>query len=82
MAATGLLGINPYQKGVAIDISSKPVNLAMQLEQKEAAKREALDKYFKDYEKSLNSAGMRAVDQDVFLGKISASKTILFTEQR
>ncbi len=74
MAATGLLGFNPYQKGVAIDISSKPVNLAMQLEQKEAAKREALDKYFKDYEKSLNSAGMRAVDQDVFLGKLAQAK--------
>ena len=34
MAATGLLGINPYYKGAAIDVS-KPVNLAIQLEQKE-----------------------------------------------
>ena len=69
MAATGLLGINPYQKGVAVDISSKPVNLAMQLEQKEAAKREALDKYFMDYEKTLNTNGMRPIDQNLFLGK-------------
>jgi len=74
MAATGLLGINPYQKGVAIDISSKPINLAIQLEQKEAAKREALDKYFMDYEKSLNPAGMRQQDQDVFLSKLSQAK--------
>ena len=74
MAATGLLGINPYQKGVAIDISSKPINLAIQLEQKEAAKKEALDKYLMDYEKSLNPAGMRSQDQDVFLGKLAQAK--------
>ena len=74
MAATGLLGINPYQKGVAIDIASKPINLAIQLEQKEQAKREALDKYFMDYEKSINPAGMRGQDQDVFLKKYGETK--------
>jgi hypothetical protein len=74
MAATGLLGINPYQKGVAIDIASKPINLAIQLEQKERAKQEALDKYFMDYEKSLNPAGMRQQDQDVFLSKLAQAK--------
>jgi len=74
MAATGLLGINPYQKGLAIDIASKPINLAIQLEQKEAAKKEALDKYFMDYEKTLNSVGMRKQDQDVFLGKLAQAK--------
>jgi hypothetical protein len=75
MAATGLLGFNPYNtKGLALDISSKPVNLAIQLQQKEAAKREALDKYFMDYEKSLNPAGMRGIDQDAFLGKLGEAK--------
>jgi len=74
MAATGLLGINPYQQGVKIDISSKPVALAMQIEQKEAAKRDALQKYLMDYEKSLNSAGMRAIDQDAFLGTLNQAK--------
>ena len=74
MAATGLLGINPYQQGVNIDISSKPVALVFQLEQKEAAKREALQKYLMDYEKSLNPAGMRAVDQDAFLKKLNQAK--------
>jgi len=74
MAATGLLGINPYYKGVNIDVS-KPVNLAIQLEQKERAKQEALDKYFMDYEKSLNSAGMRQQDQDVFLRKLANNKS-------
>ena len=74
MAATGLLGINPYQKGVAIDISSKPINLAIQLEQKERAKQEALDKYLMDYEKTLNPNGMRQQDQNAFLSKLGEAK--------
>jgi hypothetical protein len=74
MAATGLLGINPYFKGVNLDISSKPVNLAIQLEQKNQAKREALDKYFMDYEKSINPAGMRSQDQDIVLKKLNDNK--------
>lgn len=73
MAATGLLGMNPYYKGTEIDVS-KPVNLAIQLHQKEEAKKEALDKYFMDYEKSLNPAGMRQQDQDVFLRKLQENK--------
>ena len=77
MAATGLLGVNPYYKGVKLDVS-KPVNLAIQLEQKERAKQEALDKYFMDYEKSLNSAGMRQQDQDVFLRKLANNKDYYF----
>lgn len=73
MADTGLLGINPYFKGVSID-TSKPVNLAIQLEQKNQAKREALDKYFMDYEKSINPAGMRSQDQDIVLKKLNQNK--------
>jgi hypothetical protein len=73
VAATGLLGVNPYYKGTALDVS-KPVNLAIQLHQKEEAKKEALDKYFMDYEKSLNPAGMRQQDQDVFLRKLQDNK--------
>ena len=74
MAATGLLGFNPYGKGVAIDFSSKPTQLAIQLEQREQAKREALDKYLMDYEKSINSAGMRKAESDIFLKKLSDNK--------
>jgi hypothetical protein len=73
MAATGLLGINPYFKGVSID-TSKPVNLAIQLQQKEQAKKEALDKSFMDYEKSINPAGMRKQEGDVFLQKLAENK--------
>ena len=74
MAATGLLGFNPYGKAPVIDISSRPVNLAIQLQQKEAAKKEALDKYFMDYEKSINPAGMRKQEGDVFLKKLAENK--------
>jgi len=76
MASTGLIaGINPYRSGnIAVDFTSKPTNLFIQLQQKEAAKREALDKYFMDYEKSLNPAGMRSQDQDVFLNKLGQAK--------
>ena len=73
MAATGLLGINPYFKGVSID-TSKPVNLAIQLQQKEQAKKEALDKSFMDYEKSINPAGMRKQEGDIFLQKLAENK--------
>ena len=74
MAATGLLGINPYYKGVNIDISSKPTQLAIQLGQREQAKKEALDKYLMDYEKSINSAGMRKAESDIFLRKLADNK--------
>ena len=68
MAATGLLGINPYFKGVNID-TSKPINLAIQLQQKEQAKAEALEKYFMDYEKSINPKGLGRGEGDVFAKK-------------
>ena len=74
MAATGLLGFNPYGKGVALDFSSKPTQLAIQLGQREQAKKEALDKYLMDYEKSINSAGMRKAESDIFLKKLSDNK--------
>jgi len=74
MAATGLLGFNPYGKAQALDFSSKPTQLAIQLEQREQAKREALDKYLMDYEKSINSAGMRKAESDIFLRKLADNK--------
>ena len=71
MASTGLLGINPYRGGnVAIDITSKPTQLAIGLMQKQQAKAEAVDKYFKDYEKSLNPAGLGKSEVDMFAKKL------------
>ena len=39
MAATGLLNSNPYGKAVALDFSTKATNTAIQLIQKEQAKK-------------------------------------------
>ena len=60
MASTGLLaGVNPYRGGnVAVDFTSKPLQVFLQMQQKQQAKAEAIDKYYKDYEKTLNSAGL------------------------
>jgi hypothetical protein len=74
VAATGLLGINPYYKGVALDFSSKPTQLAIQLQQKERAKSEAYEKYFMDYEKSLNPAGLAQGESKEFLNKYNRIK--------
>lgn len=74
MAATGLLGFNPYGKSVALDFSSKPTQLAIQLQQKEQAKSEAYEKYFMDYEKSLNPAGLAQGESKEFLNKYNRIK--------
>jgi hypothetical protein len=71
MASTGLLGVNPYKGGnVAIDFTSKPLQLAINLKQKEQAKAEAVDKYFKDWEKSINPAGLSKAELDIFSKKL------------
>jgi len=71
--ATGLLGINPYYKGVSIDIS-KPINLAIQLQQKEQAKADALEKYYMDYEKSINPKGLGRGEAEVFNKKFNTAR--------
>lgn len=71
MASTGLLGVNPYRGGnVAIDFTSKPTQLAINLKLKEQAKAEAVDKYFKDWEKSINPAGLSKAEVDIFAKKL------------
>jgi hypothetical protein len=71
MASTGLLGVNPYRGGnVAIDFTSKPTQLAIGLIQKQRAQAEATDKYFKDWEKSINPAGLSKAEVDIFAKKL------------
>lgn len=72
--ATGLLNINPYYKGVNLDFTSKPTQLAIQLQQKEQAKAEALEKYYMDYEKSINPKGLGRGETDVFNKKYNAAR--------
>ena len=76
MASTGLLtGVNPYKGGnVAIDFTSKPLQIFLQMQQKQEAKAEAIDKYYQDYEKSLNSAGLTPEEQTIFTNKLNELK--------
>jgi hypothetical protein len=76
MASTGLLsGVNPYRGGnVAVDFTSKPLQIFLQMKQKQQANAEAIDKYYKDYEKSLNSAGLTREELDIFTKKLNEVK--------
>jgi len=77
MASTGLLaGVNPYRSGnVAVDYSSKPLQYAVQEIQHQKAQSDAVDKYYKDYEKSLNTAGLSPEEQKIFLDKLQQVKS-------
>jgi hypothetical protein len=76
MASTGLLaGVNPYRAGnVAVDFTSKPLQVFLQMQQKQQAKAEAIDKYYKDYEKTLNSAGLTPEEQKIFTNDLNEVK--------
>lgn len=82
MAATGLVGANPYQRGFNFDISSKPIGLLIDLEAKERARNDALDRYFMDYDKNINPAGMRGVDIDDLTRLNQASKEFYFKNKK
>lgn len=76
MASTGLLaGVNPYRSGnVVVDFTSKPIQVMMQMQQQQNAKAEAIDKYYRDYEKSLNSAGLTPEEQKIFTTRLNEVK--------
>lgn len=74
MASSLISGLNPYGTTPVIDITSKPVNMAIQVEQKEQAKRDALDKYLMEYDKSINPAGVRDQEGKLFLQKYNENK--------
>jgi hypothetical protein len=82
VAATGLLGINPYQKGLNLDITSKPANLAIQLAQKEQAKQEAMTKYLLDYDTKITGAGMAQNDIDGLMSLKNQAKKYFFENKK
>lgn len=75
---TGLLGFNPYGGGTVLDISSKPTELAIQQMHHEQAKSEALDKYFMDLDRTVNTAGVQSKDQKAVLDKLAANRDLYF----
>jgi hypothetical protein len=69
---------NPYSVG-AIQIDTTPLaNLFLQQRQREQAKDEALDKYFIDYDKSINPAGMRNVEAQDLIKLTNENKDFYF----
>ena len=76
MAATGLItGINPYEGGnVPLDFSSKPTQIAIENIQRQHAQADATQKFFREYEKSLNPAGLSKDDIDEFNKQMAETK--------
>ena len=69
---------NPYASGAVIFDSTPYTEYYIREQQKEQAKDEALDKYFMDWDKSINPAGMRNVDTQDFLNLMNENKGFFF----
>jgi hypothetical protein len=69
---------NPYASGAVIFDSTPYTEFYIKEQQKEQAKDEALDKYFMDWDKSINPAGMRNVDTQDFLNLMNENKGFFF----
>lgn len=69
---------NPYSSGAVVFDSTPYTEFYIREQQKEQAKDEALDKYFQEWDKSINPAGMRNVDTQDFLNLINENKDFYF----
>jgi hypothetical protein len=69
---------NPYASGAVVFDSTPYTEFYIREQQKEQAKDEALDKYFMDWDKSINPAGMRNVDTQDFLNLMNENKGFFF----
>lgn len=69
---------NPYGGGAVIFDSTPYVDFYVKQQMQEKAKDEALDKYFMDWDKSINPAGMRNVDTQDFMNLINENKGYYF----
>lgn len=69
---------NPYGGGAVVFDSTPYVDFYVKQQVQEKAKDEALDKYFNDWDKSINPAGMRNVDTQDFMNLINENKGYYF----
>lgn len=69
---------NPYASGAVVFDSAPYVDFFVKQQMQEKAKDEALDKYFMDWDKSINPAGMRNVDTQDFMNLINENKGYYF----
>jgi hypothetical protein len=65
--STGLMGGNPYRKSkLNLDIGGAATKVLLDQATKDEARGEAMDKYFKDWEKQINPAGLGDKELYVF----------------
>jgi hypothetical protein len=69
---------NPYASGAVVFDSTPYTEFYIREQQKEQAKDEALDKYFQEWDKSINPAGMRNIDTQDFLNLVNENKDYYF----
>lgn len=73
--STGLLGRNPYKKpGVDYNIGDAATKVLLNQAVKDEARADAIDKYYKDWEKQINPAGLGDKELAVFRNKLNAAQ--------
>ena len=73
--STGLLSGNPYRRPkLNFDIGGAATKVLLETAAKEDAKAEAIDKYYKDWEKQINPAGLGDKELAVFRDKLNAAQ--------
>jgi len=73
---------NPYSRGAVVFNSTPYTQFYMQQQQKEQAKDEALDKYFMNWDKSINPAGMRHIETQDLLTLTNENKVFYFKNKK
>jgi hypothetical protein len=73
---------NPYSGGAVIFDSSPYTNYFIQEQKRELAKDEALDRYFMEWDKSINPAGMRQQDTQDLINQMSENKKFYFERKK
>jgi hypothetical protein len=73
--STGLIGGNPYRRAkLNYDIGGAATKVLLDQATKDEARGEAMDKYFKDWEKQINPAGLGDKELAVFRDKLNAAQ--------
>jgi hypothetical protein len=71
----GLIGSNPYKKSkLNYDIGGAATKVLIDQSVKDEARGDAMDKYFKDWEKQINPAGLGDKELMVFKDKLNAAQ--------
>jgi hypothetical protein len=73
--STGLISGNPYRRSkLNLDIGGAATKVLLDQATKDEARGEAMDKYFKDWEKQINPVGLGDKELAVFRDKLNAAQ--------